>query len=430
MSIVQTYKKHLFKILVLFGILSIQIPMNVNAIQRIDDELYLGRKGNVHFALERIKFKNISFWTDWVYTQDDRVRGGVKYAIADGTSSFKISLKMADFEGNNHLWIAYASTKKITGKAYNSGIQEEGDIEMAFTVWTKTDIPFFTNIGIFRAVEFHRRLPSHKGLSMILHSFSAQAIERAYDGLGLQKNYMITRPAPVMYDLMKAALPQGSIEVGNMCDHRKALMKKSLIDAYEEDFDSVPLETLSNAFSWRPSSIRTLFEEMTAYKSFMKGIGRHDKSYYGKTCKRAILDCIGYLTKIEAAYSELNEIVNSIDKGEFLDEEGWKKVDAVIQRSTEKNRAQIQGELVAAMADQKKILQKRLDLYFPKGAKDTSAFDDTNKEGHWVMRLPSGDLVPFERPEFWYHEHLNNHLPMAIIKQKSLASLTTLEFVY
>ena len=28
MSIVQTYKKHLFKILVLFGILSIQIPMN------------------------------------------------------------------------------------------------------------------------------------------------------------------------------------------------------------------------------------------------------------------------------------------------------------------------------------------------------------------------------------------------------------------
>ncbi|OYZ38010.1 MAG: hypothetical protein B7Y25_02570 [Alphaproteobacteria bacterium 16-39-46] len=410
---------------------NIQIPMNVNAIQRIDDELYVGRKGNVHFALERITFKNKSFWTDWVYTQDGKVRGGVKYAIADGTSSFKTSLKMGGFEGNNHLWIAYASTKKITGKAYNSGIQEEGDIEMAFTVWTKTDIPFFTNIGIFRAVEFHRRLPSHKGLSMILHSFSAQAIERAYDGLGLQKDYMITRPAPVMYDIMKAALPQGSIEVGNMREHTKALMKKSLIDAYEKDFDSVPLETLSSAFHWRwgPSSIRTLFEEMTAYESFMKAFGRHTK-FYGGTCKAAILDCIRYLTKIEAPYSELNEIVSSIDKGEFLDEEGWKKVDAVIKRGTEKNRAQIQGELVAAMADQKKILQDSLDLYFPKGAKDTSAFDDTNKEGHWVMRLPSGDLVPFERPEFWYHEHLNNHLPMAIIKQKPLASLTTLGRVH
>lgn len=148
----------------------------------------------------------------------------------EGISSFPASL---NYYKTNDVWVAFATRNSI--KSADFKLNLTGDIEMAVPVMTNKDIPFYTPMGIFRAVEFyeskkHRsKFSVHKNLSMDLHSFVAQAIKAVYGN----KDYLITKPVPTMLKIMEKNLSSKTMWIGTPSYREKE--KKEL----EKDFNEV-----------------------------------------------------------------------------------------------------------------------------------------------------------------------------------------------
>ena len=111
-------------------------------------------------------------------------------------------LEILDYyqEADNDIWVAYATTKKIISPSTAIEFNKKKDIEMVCAVATTQKIPFSTHMGIFRTLEIPKD-KQHKNLSIQLHSFAAQVTELLY-----AKQFMITRPHPVMLDILKQKL--------------------------------------------------------------------------------------------------------------------------------------------------------------------------------------------------------------------------------
>ena len=194
----------------------------VSAITKINNNLYVGHEDDLYFGFERVTKDTIDFWKNYVKKQyalqSETIKNlkGTQYSkvgktLGDartGIGSFENSLGYYD---RAEVWIAYVTTKKIDTMAKN--ISAKGFIEMAVPVLTEADIPFYTPMGIFRAIEFYeaspfydKKIPVHKDLAMRLHSFVAQAIKRVYGN----KDFFITKPIIKMAEIMQAKLPKES----------------------------------------------------------------------------------------------------------------------------------------------------------------------------------------------------------------------------
>ena len=202
------------------------------SITKINDNLYVGHKEDLYFGFERVTKDNIGFWQNYAEKQtelswkraDDLVKASNTKAKSEQTpylkaarilreqfitaiGSFSESLK---YYNKAELWIAYATTQKIDTFAKN--ITSNGFIEMAAPMLTEQSIPFYTPMGISRAVEFYQTplhipaTPTHKDLSLKLHSFGAEAMKLAYGN----KDFFITKPMEEMAKIMQKKLPKKS----------------------------------------------------------------------------------------------------------------------------------------------------------------------------------------------------------------------------
>jgi hypothetical protein len=213
----------------------ITIPLTASDINKISNDLYVGHKGDLHFVFERVSPDNIVFWNTYIQNQTKNIHNILPPEFTSPFSSFKKSLK---YYLNDDVWVAYATTEKITKKSADIPLNLTGDIEMAVPIMTNNNIPFYTPMGIIRAIEFiefkntnkwtsssgkllapfKAQFSPHKNLSLQLHSFVAQAIKMIYGN----KEYLLTRPVKAMSDIFQKNLPEEAVWIGS----RKELEEK------------------------------------------------------------------------------------------------------------------------------------------------------------------------------------------------------------
>ena len=175
-----------------------------DGVQKINDGLYVGKKGDLYFALERVTAENSKFWREYVWNQQKKAQ---EQGTKEAAGSFGDALEYYDKNGvKNNVWVAYVTSKKVNAQAQKL-LQKENDIEMVVTVSTTDKLPFYTPMGIFRAVEFSTSKNKH--LSMKLHSFIAKTMMAIYGN----KDYMATRPLDSMRTIMGKNLPKEAIWV-------------------------------------------------------------------------------------------------------------------------------------------------------------------------------------------------------------------------
>lgn len=247
------------KIIMALSLIITAMPLHLIAgdIKKIDNDLYVGHKGDLYFVFECVTPETINFWQKYIKNQTEAFN---IYAILppEYTAPFKSFKESLKYYSDSDVWIAYVTTKKITQKTVDMSIDLTGTIEMAVPIMTTKNLPFYTPLGIIRAVEFTEfkntgnflsrsgkllapfkaQFTPHKNLSIALHSFVAQALTMIYGN----KEYLITRPVTAMSEIFQKNLPQEALWIGSRKQREeiKAPYKKGLED------DLLALKTISD----------------------------------------------------------------------------------------------------------------------------------------------------------------------------------------
>lgn len=147
----------------------------------------------VHFALMKLDEQNINLWQDICRAFEANEAGYPRNQMYTGYIAFRECLKLySDFKED--WWIAYASS-------INHRSQPDiSNIEMLMCVATQEDSIISTHIGIFRNTTTFYKSDKHKNLSTMLHAFAGYAINKVYS---IKKQYMITKPTPLMNYIIK-----------------------------------------------------------------------------------------------------------------------------------------------------------------------------------------------------------------------------------
>ena len=213
-------------------------------ITKINNDLYVGHKDDLSFVFERVTSDSIDFWNAYIKNQ---TKGIHDILPPEFTSPFDSFAKTLSYYKADDVWIAYATQHPITKKAFETPLKLTGDIEMAVPIMTNYTTPFYTPMGIIRAVEFTdfknpnnllsrsnkplkpftATYKPHKNLSPTLHSFAAQAIKKIYGN----KEYVITRPVKTMADIFQKNLPTEAVWIGSMKEMNEVKMRfQKIID--------------------------------------------------------------------------------------------------------------------------------------------------------------------------------------------------------
>lgn len=198
-------------------------PLFDREIIRINENMHVGKKqlpfknsdgtvntegDDVYFVFEKLTDKNFDFWENYNHIQDlkskregaiadvgvGNTRTKKTVTVIDGISSFLYSLKLKG-KLNSDIWITYATRKNpVDGMQIN-----EGDIEMAFSVFLNEVAPITTHMGISRGYDYFKySMRPHLGLAMELHAFAANVSNKIYS----TKSYIVTKPAREMREIM------------------------------------------------------------------------------------------------------------------------------------------------------------------------------------------------------------------------------------
>jgi hypothetical protein len=199
----------------------------VFSIEKKNDGLYVGEiAGKFYVALERINEDNLNTWLKYSRNQHRYISKKIKKGEqlmylpnANGAKSFKQVLecyKKNSIKHTNELWIAYASRKEVTGKAFLQVNSKKTDIEMYMTVITSPNAFITSHMGISRTWEMAEDLEKnpqkkHKYQSLYLHAFAARVMRQ----IDSKKIYMMTAPNELMYKILLKKLPLDSIFLEN-----------------------------------------------------------------------------------------------------------------------------------------------------------------------------------------------------------------------
>jgi hypothetical protein len=343
-------------------------------------------RDKVYFILERLTADNLFPWQAYNEEQSRQtrrmgVRDGAKtITLEDGLGSFEKCLNMFNISKHHSapfdLWIAYACRLENLARARSSSCFNNNDVEMAFCVFSSKDSPITTHMGIARNYKYFgdtEGYRSHRNLSMALHGFAATASQLVYGNEGQKKLYMATRPAHQMRKIMEAAVMNAAalkgisvdkvLNVGNDKTRHAVIEKKRLLGQDLSYLEAVTAEG---------------FEVEK-----INGLAQHSKDWILKYRANRILPD----KKAEFIKNEfLKDVHNSIGYYEtFADKEGLR----------------------------------------PSSLEERSFLDDTEdgESATWKINVEGREPVPFQRPGWFAHPHMNNHLPMVMVDLEILSSL-------
>ena len=198
---------------------------------RINDSLYVGKVNDKFYvAMERLTKDNADMWFEYSCSQVDKWWQSVmRLKTRTGTSQQEFSLDAATFfkniiyayrsgriNGNNEIWIAYASNIPVLQPA-KLDKETNPHIEMHVSVATSPQALITSHLGISRtyettqALETNPNYPKHRDQSIHLHSFAAKVM-RMRDS---RKTYMLTFPSKIMREILLKKIHPHSIIAPN-----------------------------------------------------------------------------------------------------------------------------------------------------------------------------------------------------------------------
>lgn len=239
----------------------------IGALDKIGEGKYIGSKSleykdidgsikedQVFFVHEKLTYKNLSFWENYVQQQKqgadlkDIENADLKLSekIAEGLDPFWFSLGLCPrgflSEGWQYLrrgdmsydiWIAYSTRKNPRVTSISSH-----DIEMTMSVFANKNCPFISDVGISKNyLFFFSENKPHKEMAMQLHASAGVMAQQHY---GMNKSHMITRPTPLMAEIMGKKLVRGK-SIWDSCDMAYA-QKKYYISPPSHKHDNYPLD--------------------------------------------------------------------------------------------------------------------------------------------------------------------------------------------
>jgi len=417
----EKYKKKYLELLNQYG--------GNNEINKINDGLYISSKilsytnpnkellkDQVYFIFEKINDNNLNFWTRYNDDQDTNTRrmgvyteSGKNFTLSDGISSFKYSLELYK-KLKSDVWISYVSRDK---DIYKNRYMNK--IEMCVTVLMNKDDIITTHIGIYRNYKyFNNENKPHKNLAIELHKFSGMMSNHIYGN----KKYMITNPANSMRDILIKYFTIGAYGEDNKLDNKIWLgdnsQRREMIKMIENyNYDKKLLENKENDItkykSLKDYNIRSINKKINNFNELL--IILNDLNY--KTfCEKIQDDRIlrNLLYDLDIEYVKYCENNSSLDnmKNEIINilNEKYKYIynDYII---SEKNYIDYKmKDTVGAYGN-----------YYPEDLNIQVPFDNINKN---EMKI---DDKIYNKPDWFQHKHILNHLSTIIIDIKTLEEL-------
>jgi hypothetical protein len=359
----------------------------------------IGYTDTVFFVIEKLTESTISFWREYIEYQELHTRrngicdaNGFNVGIGDGIHSFEKSLKLYPSEKRGYdTWVAYVlnepkgtipaidqtdpspfTTCETTDRYFHTELRRSYPkdylrIEMCFSVFIDDHSPIITHMGIFRNYEWFHAKNSHKYIAHFLHAFSALVCKQIYPDS--PKVLMVTHPA----------LKMRSIMFKNMTAAAKAL--------------GVPPETVIN-------------------------IGDDENRNRIMTMRKNIALDLPYLASIKECPENIQlEKFTSIKEYE----RNW------ILRTATRRGTSVYDEAVSHIDDNKLTyyssfseLEKDYRYLFPATVEVQSLLH--NSSDPWYVE-DANQKIEFNRPGWYIHEDMQNHLHALVLDIKTLARI-------
>jgi hypothetical protein len=413
----------------------------------------------VNFVLEKLTSKNINYWVQYHEDQELNTRRMGAYTekssnpkfipIIDGISSFGICLEMFlltidvskeilneknytevkfnDKSSNYDIWIAYATRTNVN--SMDVEVKHE-DIEMTFCVFINEKLPVTSHMGIFRNYLFFRKDKNpHDNLSLYLHSFAALTSNILYKN----KHYMITKPADKMRELM-----YGRMKSKNKLDYIwiSDNNERKRLNVKHYDFNN----NLLNSNEYRSMNSEILLTQLSKFQFptwFMKYLQREFEALLikvndfkikleeDKDFKESLGDLlIGKYNYLDMLKYELDLFDRKRKKQHFETIKSITSKDELLKRLDEKKNKFIYNKI---FEENNNILGriKRLTIYDLHPVNPEEQVPVTNMDNKiWSLKTLGLNLdLEFDRPQWFDHRHLNNHLPTVMINIKELGKL-------
>lgn len=234
------------------------------------------RHKNIWMVMEKLNDKNVNFWKEFGKKQVSWSRFNGLGALRNGAPYFVESIEKSP---PSDLWVCYVSHAPVTTygeKNFGDNNEDESSwIEGVVTISTRSDLPVYKPMGIFRTANYvllenkakEEEDPETKkklldritpSLSLLMHSYAAKIVNLVAEKMEYTpKNYMITTPAPLMQQIIWAKTPHDKVWIDTQ-EGLNALREKYKI-VTEKDF----LESVKKNFNQDPKNQSKNFDDLS-----------------------------------------------------------------------------------------------------------------------------------------------------------------------
>jgi hypothetical protein len=271
-------------------------------------------------------------------------------------------------------------------------------------------------MGIFRAPEFnHGVLPTHKNLSMDLHSFAAKASQIHYGN----KEYMITVPLPNMRGIMASNLPKDAITVGSHNERARNIEKKDLLEKYKKDPISVDLLEFSKILGIGDSDIENCIHQIN--------IIEEDLRSYADDLESIIEDAQWRFEKHPARLNELQLLEKRIKDQELsISKQCESLIDLLNNWKNDFYNELKKGiDKSLKLFCERSINSRFKDIFGDEAPSYQSPLEINGEK--IVITKHDGSELSLKAPTFYNHCGLHCSLPTVIIDLNELANLKALD---
>jgi len=385
-----------------------------NEIEKINDGLYISSKllsyigpnndsniDKVYFLFEKLNNTNHNFWKYYNDDQDTNTRRmgvytscGKNFTLSDGISSFNYSLELYN-KIKSDIWISYVSRNKEIYKTRN-----KNEIEMCVTVLMNKEDIITTHIGIYRNYKyFNNEKNPHKNLAIELHKFSGMISDHIYGN----KKYMITNPADNMRDILIKYFTNNKLEdkiwLGDNNQRRNTIKiieeynhDKKLIDKKEND--------ITKYISLKDYDIRNINKKIDKLNRLSQILSElNDTSFNNKIQNDR----------------ELRNLLNDLDIDYYTNNIKLEDIKKEIKNILDEKYKYIYNKDIGSKNNY--INYKLKNNYHPEDLTIQVPFDHINDKEIKI------DEKIYNKPDWFQHRHILNHLSTIIIDIKTLKEL-------
>ena len=405
------------------------------------------KEDEVYFYLQKVNNQSYDYWYNFAKNQeinssrlgafDDRKNQYIP--IIDGVSSFLTNLDLLYKINSNKesLYIAYVSRKDdIDSNLSNSNYLNE-NVEMCFGVFCSEQSPIVTHMGIFRNYQyFLKRYNPHLNLATQLHSFAAKCESLMK---GVPKMYICTRPADQMKDIFIKLLSNipNAIYIGSNKERKELLDNFLIANSLKDKIDTIDTKDIIEI----NEIAKTIFnnKKFNEYESIQETINRNVNYYIKKTKKLIDFTNEEICDKTEDKYKryEKNKIIENIidiipeslhNNFNFILNDFCLLNDTVKFFNSLDNLKTILPNyfLLDEIKDKINKSENRLirkeKSFIPSNIKQLTPLNNFELEWQIINPETKEVIINFNKPVWFSHEHLNNHLDMTIIDIPILSS--------